>query len=208
MRSPLVRSAIKAILGLPVLGFSLATHAAEPADRLDELPTVYISAAAIDEDPTHIAAAVSVIDGKELDERLRATLGDTLNGLPGVHSDTFGGGASRPVIRGQGAPRVKVLSDSASLLDASDISPDHAVTAEPLLIERTEVLRGPATLLYGSGAIGGVVNVLDRKIPEARPDKPLSGSLAIRGASVANEKAGALEVTGQATDNLILHAEG
>ena len=84
-----------------------------------------------------------------------ASLGDTLDGLPGVHSDTFGGGASRPVIRGQTAPRVKALSDGSELMDASAISPDHAVTTEPLLAERIEVLRGPAALLYGGGAIGG-----------------------------------------------------
>ena len=82
-------------------------------------------------------------------------MGDTLDGLPGVHSDTFGGGASRPVIRGQTAPRVKALSDGSELMDASAISPDHAVTTEPLLAERIEVLRGPAALLYGGGAIGG-----------------------------------------------------
>lgn len=131
-----------------------------------------------------------------------------MNTLPGVNSDTFGSGASRPMIRGQTAPRVAVLSDSALLFDASDVSPDHAVTTEPLLIERVEVLRGPATLLYGSGAIGGVVNVLDKKIADALPEKRFDGSVGVRGSSVGQELAGAFEITGQATDHLVFHAEG
>src|SRR3546814_10484437 len=88
---------------------------------------------------------------------LEATLGDTLNGMLGVHADTFGAGASRPVIRGQTAPRVKVLSDGSELMDASGVSPDHAITSEPMLARHIEVLRGPATLLYGGGAIGGEI---------------------------------------------------
>jgi iron complex outermembrane receptor protein len=94
------------------------------------------------------------------------------------------------------------------LFDASDISPDHAVTAEPLLIERIEVLRGPATLLYGGGAIGGVVNILDKKIPDSLPKQRIEGSLGLRGSSIGEEKAGAFEITAQATDHLVLHAEG
>ncbi|MCY1558604.1 putative TonB-dependent receptor [compost metagenome] len=75
--------------------------------------------------------------------------------MPGVHSSSFGAGASRPVIRGLDGARVRVLSDGVDTLDASTISPDHAVSLEPLLVERIEVLKGPATLLYGGGAIGG-----------------------------------------------------
>ncbi|WP_129645721.1 TonB-dependent receptor domain-containing protein [Peristeroidobacter agariperforans] len=194
-----------------ILASSLATAtlAAQAQDSTQNrvLETVRVSASAVDEDPTDLAASYGILQGQSLFERSQSTLGDTLNSLPGVNSDTFGGGASRPVIRGQTAPRVAVLSDSAVLLDASDISPDHAVTAEPLLIERIEVLRGPATLLYGSGAIGGVVNVLDKKIPDSLPDDRLDGSLGLRGSSVAKEKAGAFEITAQATDHLVLHAE-
>src|SRR3546814_15854035 len=89
----------------------------------------------------------------------------------GVHADTFGAGASRPVIRGQTAPRVKVLSDGSELMDASGVSPDHAITSEPMLARHIEVLRGPATLLYGGGAIGGVVNVIDDKIPQRSEER-------------------------------------
>lgn len=199
-------SSIRLVLASSLAGVAFGVQAEEAAeDRV--LETVRVSASAVNEDPQNLAASYSILDGQALFERSQATLGDTLNSLPGVNSDNFGGGASRPVIRGQTAPRVAVLSDSAVLFDASDISPDHAVTAEPLLIERIEVLRGPATLLYGGGAIGGVVNVLDKKIPNALPEQRIGGSFGLRGSSVAEEKAGAFEITAQATDHLVLHAE-
>lgn len=195
------------ILGVPLTSV-LVTAPVDAHDAGPVLETVRVSATALDEDPWNIASSFSVVEGQQLFERTQATLGDTLNGLPGVHADTFGGGASRPVIRGQSASRIKLLSDSSSLLDASDISPDHATTIEPFLIEKVEVLRGPATLLYGSGAIGGVVNVLDKKIPDARPENGFEGSMAVRGTSVSREKAALVEFTAQATEHLMMHAEG
>ena len=180
-----------------------ALDAADPA----RLSTIVVSALGVGEDETQVAAPFSLVEGEAILQKGEGTLGDALNGLPGVHSDTFGGGASRPVIRGQGAPRVKVLSDGASLLDASDISPDHAVSADPLLLQRVEVLRGPATLLYGSGAVGGVVNLLDNKIPSELPDDGFDGIVTIRGNTVANEKAGAAALTSGIGRNLALHAE-
>lgn len=200
-------SSIRLALASSLAGVAFGVQAAEDSADDRVIETVRVSASAVNEDPQNLAASYSILDGQKLFERSQATLGDTLSSLPGVNSDTFAGGASRPVIRGQTAPRVAVLSDSAVLLDASDISPDHAVTAEPLLIERIEVLRGPATLLYGSGAIGGVVNVLDKKIPDSLPKERIEGSFGLRGSSVAKEKAGAFEMTAQASDNLVLHAE-
>lgn len=197
---------VRLVLAGSLAGMTFGVQA-QQAEGIRVIETVRVSASAVDEDPQNLAASYSILQGQSLFERSQPTLGDTLRSLPGVNSDTFGGGASRPIIRGQTAPRVAVLSDSSVLLDASDISPDHAVTAEPLLIERIEVLRGPATLLYGSGAIGGIVNVLDKKIPTALPEKRIDGSLGLRGSSVAQEKAGAFEITAQATNNLVLHAE-
>lgn len=179
-----------------------ALGAADPA----RLSTIVVSALGVGEDETQVAAPYSLVEGASLVEKGEATLGDALGGLPGVHSDTFGGGASRPVIRGQGAPRVKVLSDGASLLDASDISPDHAISADPLLLQRVEVLRGPATLLYGSGAVGGVVNLLDHRIPTEQPDGP-TGSVTLRGNTVAHERAAAASLTSGIGENLAVHAE-
>lgn len=196
------------ILGLPLAGLPLLTSAAEPERDSPELPTVRISATALDEDPANITSPFSVLSGERLFERTQGTLGDTLDGLPGVRADSFGGGATRPVIRGQAAPRVKVLSDSAGLLDASEISPDHAVTTEPFLIDRIEVLRGPETLLYGSGAIGGVVNVLDKKIPATPPERAVAGAIAVRGATVSNETAAMAEVTARGGEHFVVHLEG
>ncbi|HEY6641305.1 TonB-dependent receptor domain-containing protein [Povalibacter sp.] len=192
-----------------ILASSLAAACcASAADTDDPIETVRVYATAVDEDPENISSAYSILGGRQLRERAQATLGDTLNGLPGVNADTFGGGSARPIIRGQTAPRVKVLSDSIAILDASDISPDHAVAVEPSLVDRIEVLRGPATLLYGSGAIGGVVNVLDRKVPTTVPDERITGSLALRGGTVADERAGAVGITARATDHLMLRIEG
>lgn len=184
------------------------THASPaPADTELRLPAVTVSALGMSEEEGQITAPFSIIDGEDILRRDGNTLGDVLDGLPGVHSDTFGGGASRPVIRGQSAPRVKVLSDGAALLDASDISPDHAITTDALLLRRVEVLRGPATLLYGSGAVGGVVNLLDDKIPSIQPEDGFDGMLTIRGNTVANERAGAAAMTSTLESHLALHAE-
>ncbi len=116
------------------------------------------------------ATPVITLTDDELVHRRQATLGETLAGQPGINFDNFGGGAGRPIIRGQTAPRVQTLTDSANIQDAAAISPDHAVTTEPLLLRGIEVLRGPAALLYGGGAIGGAINLLDEKVPTRLPD--------------------------------------
>ncbi len=105
-------------------------------------------------------------------------------------------------------PRVKVLSDSSNVIDASEISPDHAITVDPLLSSRIEVLRGPATLRYGGGAVGGVVNVLDDKIPTHLPANGSEGRLVIRGNSVAEESAFGAAISTQLGNRWVLHAEG
>lgn len=170
------------------------------------LETVQVTGLA--EDPREMAAPVSVVSREQIVEQGGATLGEALDHLPGVSADTFGAGASRPIIRGQSAPRVKVLSDSSAVLDASDISPDHAVTVDPLLGARIEVLRGPATLLYGGGAIGGVVNVLDDRVPSALPDGSIDGRVVVRGDSGARERAAGGEATVALGGGWVLHAEG
>lgn len=197
---------VRQVCAAALLCIAMDVHA-QNEEAIRVLETVRVLASAVNEDANDLAVSYSILEGRSLFERSQPTLGDTMSSLPGVSSDTFGGGASRPVIRGQGAPRVAVLADSALLFDASNVSPDHAITAEPLLIERIEVLRGPATLLYGSGAIGGVVNVLDKKIPHRLPTDRMEGSLGARASSGSGEKAGAFEVTVQASDHWALHAE-
>ena len=89
---------------------------------------------------------VTVLSGEALVHRRRGTLGETLDGLPGVHMDNFGAGASRPVIRGQTLPRIEILSDGANVFDAASVSPDHAIVTDPLLLDAIEVQRGPAAI--------------------------------------------------------------
>lgn len=171
------------------------------------LAPVTVSASALALGSDQMSTPVSVLAGDELVRRRAATLGETLAGEPGIAASHFGAGASRPIIRGMDGPRVKLLSDGSEIMDASTISPDHAVAIEPMLSEQIEVLRGPSALAYGGGAIGGVVNVLDRRVPTAVPERGVEGSVELRADSVANGVAGAFEVTA-GSGNLAFHAEG
>lgn len=189
---------------LPCAQAQTSNLAERPVKSLD---SIIVTANPLGLDSDSLATPASVLQGEELTLRRRGTLGELLEGEPGVHADTFGGGASRPVIRGQTAPRVKVLSDGSEIMDASGVSPDHVVTAETLLARRVEILRGPSALLYGGGAIGGVVNVLDDKIPTAVPENGFSGSVELLGSSAAKERAGAAGLTVGA-GNIAVRVEG
>ena len=114
---------------------------------------------------------VTVITGEELQRSVATTIGETLGNRAGLANSSFGPGVGRPVIRGQQGPRAITLQNNTSSADVSSFSPDHAVTVEPLLAQSIEVLRGPSTLLYGGGAIGGIVNVIDNRIPR----EPIEG---------------------------------
>lgn len=133
------------------------------------------------------------------------TLGGTLAKTPGVHNDSYGLGAGRPIIRGQGSPRVAVLRNGTRIMDASSLSPDHANAVEPLLAQGLEVIRGPATLLYSSGASGGVVNVRSPHIATQRPSNGYAGSAAILGSSVNNAHEGAFQLTGEINKYWLFH---
>lgn len=160
------------------------------------LDPIVTTASPLAREADEIAQPTSVLGGHLLDERRQPTLGETLSGEPGVDSTYFGPGASRPVIRGLGGDRIRVLTGGIGTIDASVISPDHAVSLDPLLIERVEIVRGPASLLYGGGAIGGVVNVIDGRIPETLPAAPVTGRVEARGATAAHELAGAAVLEG------------
>ena len=144
---------------------------------------------------TEIASPVSVLTGDALVLRRGSTLGDTLSGLPGVSSTSFGPNASRPTIRGLDGDRVRILSNAGASLDASSLSFDHAVPIDPLIVERIEVLRGPGALLYGGSAMGGVVNALDNRIPK-EPLTGLGGAVELRLGGAARERGGAALVEG------------
>lgn len=143
------------------------------------------------------AQPVTVLEDRELLEKKQFSLGETLSQEPGVNSTYFGPGASRPIIRGLGGDRIRVLEAGIGTGDASSTSPDHAVSTDPITAESIEIIRGPSTLLYGSSAIGGVVNVLDERIPTYLPDALVTGVLELRGGTVADELGGAASVTGR-----------
>ncbi|MGY8761447.1 MAG: TonB-dependent receptor, partial [Nitrospinaceae bacterium] len=142
------------------------------------------------------ATPVTVLHGDNLRMKAGGTIGETLQNELGVHGQAFGPGVGLPVIRGQDGPRVRVMSNGLGNNDASQNSPDHASIAVPLNAERIEILRGPATLLYGSGAIGGVVNVIDNRIPEKVPDQLVGGSLEQKYNTVSNNRQTAFKVDG------------
>ena len=139
---------------------------------------------------TEIASPVSVLSGDALVLKRASTLGETLNGLPGVSSTSFGPNAARPVIRGLDGDRVRILSNAGASLDASSLSFDHAVPIDPLIVERLEVLRGPGALLYGGNASGGVVNAIDNRIPKVSL-KGASGAAEVRVGGASRERGGA-----------------
>ncbi|MDQ4086895.1 MAG: TonB-dependent receptor [Pseudomonadota bacterium] len=118
----------------------------------------------------NILAGTSSLSGADLVREMRPQLGETLTRLPGVSATSFSPGASRPVLRGFQGERVRVLVDGIGSIDVSNTSADHAVTIDPITSDRIEVLHGPAVLLFGSQAIGGAVNVFDRRIPRRVPD--------------------------------------
>ncbi|MFT4242585.1 MAG: TonB-dependent receptor [Acidovorax sp.] len=210
MTQPLVlhRPALRPVALAAMLALSGAALAQpQAAEPEASLPPVTVSSSGLQLGADDMTTPVTVLEGDDLVRRREATLGETLNSEPGITSSHFGAGASRPIIRGMDGPRVKVLSDGAELHDASTISPDHAVVSEPLLATQIEVLRGPSALVYGNGAVGGVVNVLDGKVPTAIPQKGYEGSAELRAGTGAREGAGAFALTGGA-GHLAIHVEG
>ena len=137
---------------------------AEQTTNID-LPTIPVTGNPLGVASDALVIPVSILSGRELSLKRESTLGDTLNGIPGVAATHFGPNASRPVIRGLDAERVRIMQNGVGVLDASSLSFDHAVTIDPLVIEQIDVVRGPAALLYGGSAVGGVVNAIDHRIP-------------------------------------------
>ena len=136
-----------------------------------------------------------------------ASIADALAGVPGISSTGFAPGASRPIIRGQDAARVRVLEDGSSSSDVSDVGPDHGIPIDPLSAQSIEVVRGAATLRYGSQAIGGVVNILNNRVPTTLPTRDLSGEISGAFDSVSNTGEGTALIDGRA-GNIAAHADG
>jgi len=150
----------------------------------------------------------NVLSGDELNKNLTTTIGETLSGLPGISSTFFGPGASRPIIRGLGGDRIRVLINGIGSIDAASTSPDHSVAGDPLTADRVEIMRGASTLLYGSNAVGGVVNIIDSRIPSLVPQMGASGRARLAFDSVTNDRSGGGSINVGATDNIALHVDG
>jgi iron complex outermembrane receptor protein len=149
------------------------------------------------------------LSGAALTQRQGSTLGETLVNLPGIANSSFGPNVGRPVIRGMDGDRIRILQNSGANMDVSGLSNDHAVPIDPLTTERIEVLRGPATLLYGGSAIGGVVNVIDNRIARERmfdAKGSVIGKAEVRAGGAADERSmGAMVEAG--SDKLVLHVD-
>jgi iron complex outermembrane receptor protein len=167
-----------------------------PIDLAVHREEIVVSAAGGPQVASETAQPVDVVAGADLQARMQPTLGETLAQEPGVSSTGFVPGASRPIIRGFSGDRIRILEDGIGTGDASNVSQDHNVSIDPVNARSIEIVRGPATLLYGSNAIGGIVNVLDDRIPTGAPGKALSGALDLRGSSNGNERNGALALDG------------
>lgn len=186
MTSPFRRGAI----GAAVLSLFASSVFAQTDPTLKEITVTGNPLGASD-----LIAPTATLSGDALLLRSQSTLGETLDGLPGVSSSYFGPNASRPSIRGQDGDRIRILQNGGGAPDASSLSYDHAVPVDALVTERVEVLRGPSALQYGGSAVGGVVNVIDNRIPSA-PIDSMSGRVDLGYGSGNKEKSGGIVLEG------------
>ncbi|NBB26197.1 TonB-dependent receptor [Porphyrobacter sp. SLTP] len=216
--------ALAAVLGLafvatPALAETAeAEAAAQPASgaqveddvhnrQADGIGTIIVSAQGLKE--LDVLAGTSVVEIRDIQrDGVTGQIGDLLTKIPGVSATSFAPGSSRPVLRGQQGERVRVLVDGVGTSDVSNTSVDHATTIDPITVERIEVLRGPAVLLYGSQAIGGAVNVIDKRIPTRMPDEDFhfDGFAGIDSATNLRTGAGSLDVG--VGESLVFHVDG
>jgi iron complex outermembrane receptor protein len=173
------------------------------AEPLRSLPPLTVTANPLA--TADLVAPTTTLQGAGLTLRARSTLGETLDGLPGVSATAFGPGASRPVIRGLDGDRIRILANGGAAADLSSLSYDHAVPVDPLAVDRIEVLRGPGALLYGGTALGGVVNVIDNRIPR-EPLKGFTGKFEANHATGARESGLGLMLEG-GNDRVGLHVD-
>lgn len=188
-------------------GNTATGRTAKRPDTPETLKEVVVTSVPFGQTGDQIVTPVSVLAGSALDDARSGTIGQTVSGVPGVQTTAFGNGVGRPVIRGLDGSRVAILSDGMGSADVSNVSQDHATTVEPFLADQIEILKGPSTLLYGSGAIGGVVNAVDGRIPEHAPDNGFSGRAQINYDSVSEGGTGLFRIDAGG-DGYALHADG
>lgn len=184
------------------------TRHREPNDpHVKELGTIVVTASPLRDTAETLSQPADVLTGARLDENRAATLGETVSSLAGVQTSNFGPGVGRPIVRGMDGARVAVLNGGLSTQDVSTVSQDHAPTIEPFLADQIEVLKGPSTLLYGNGAIGGLVNVVDGRIPQYQVEGGFSGRAEVR--SYGSDQGGttAMARVDGGNDRFALHAD-
>ncbi len=202
------------LIALLTYSFSPSLHAQETqsntenssSDDFHTDQSIIVTAPFFDE--FNILAGTSVLSGDDLTRETRPQIGDILTKLPGVSATSFTPGASRPILRGLQGPRILVLNDGLGTIDVSTTSPDHGVSVDPLLLDRIEVLRGPAVLLFGGGAIGGAVNALDKRIPRSVPDEDYHLDILTGFATAANEFSYSASLDIPITSNFVIHTDG
>ena len=180
------------------------TSGTDDVHRLDE-----VTITARNLEAAGLLVPAQQLSGAALTQRQGSTLGETLDNLPGISNSSFGPNVGRPVIRGMDGDRIRILQNSGANMDVSGLSNDHAVPIDPLTTERIEVLRGPATLLYGGSAIGGVVNVIDNRIARERTfgaKGGVMGKAEVRAGGAANERSTSAMVEA-GNDKFVLHVD-
>jgi iron complex outermembrane receptor protein len=171
-----------------------------------ELEEVVVTATPRSQSTADLAQSVTVLSGEELNRTRSANLGETLESQLGMSASYFGSGASRPIIRGLAGARVRTMEDGIDSMDVSTVSVDHAVSIDPLVAQQIEIFRGPTTLLYGSGAVGGVINTVTNRIPEAAPEDGLDAAFELRGDTVSNDRTAAAAIDG-GSDRFAWHVD-
>jgi iron complex outermembrane receptor protein len=184
----------------------LAAGTAFAADPNPSIETVVVSASPITPEDK-LATIVDSVDRDEILKAGGANLADALAYTPGVTGTSFASGASRPVIRGFDANRVRTLEDGVGSFDVADVGPDHGVPIDPLSAQRIEVIRGAATLRYGSQAIGGVINAINNRVPNRRPAEPFAAEFTGMYGSNAETWQGSALMDARVGD-FALHADG
>jgi iron complex outermembrane receptor protein len=195
------------VLAVRVTLCAAAVSSAHAQQTEQALPEVIVTATPFgDSEAAQILAPAKILSGDELRNKLGSSLGDTLQTELGVSASSFGAGASRPIIRGLGGPRIKILQNGMGVSDVSTISEDHAVGTGPSTARQIEILRGPASLLYGSGAIGGLVNVVNERIPTRLDERP-TGETEVRFGSADRSKSFSLSADGS-SGKVAVHVDG
>lgn len=185
--------ALSASLALGILCICLEAdiaRAEDPADTSEPLPEIVVHSSAYPHGLSGLAIPTQMLLGKDLTDRQQGNIGSLLSTEAGISSSSFGPGAGRPIVRGDSGDRIRILQNGTSTQDVSSSSPDHPVSVDPSLLDLAEVIRGPASLMYGTNAIGGLVNLADGRIPATMPSGPVSGLVETRGNTADLERAG------------------